>query len=251
MPQYKKDRKRVETQMRKIGVVVVMNKKHVQTPEHMVTTMVELNRAGFIAECTFRIDQAIINEAMAELTKIRAESTSGEPFILGVGSIINPKELDAAIEMGFDMIVAPGNVMGGYGQGKDLIKLCQQADVFSAPAIFTPTELNYFIERDDGLEPDAVKIFPANTHGDSGIKGLLAPYVRDRHANRIIMPTGGVNCETGPKYQAAIAANGFTPVLGMSAPLALVEKTGNPGNPETIKQSLKDFTDNFKPHEPA
>ena len=250
MPEYKKDRKRVDRAMRKIGIVVVMNKKHVKAPEHMVTTMVELNRAGFIAECTFRIDEAILREAMAELTKRRAESPPDQPLLLGVGSIINPKELDAAIEMGFDMIVAPGNVMGGYGQGKDFVKLCQQAEVFSAPGIFTPAELNYFIERDDGLEPDAVKIFPANSHGDSGIKGLLAPYVRDRHANRIIMPTGGVNFETGPKFQAAIASNGYTPVLGMSAPLALVEKSGKAGDRATIKQSLQEFMDKFKPYQP-
>lgn len=250
MPEYKKDRKRVEQAMRKIGIVVVMNKKHVKNPEHMVTTMIELNRAGFIAECTFRIDEGILREAMLELTDRRSESTPDKPFLLGVGSIINPKELDAAIEMGFDMIVAPGNVMGGYGQGKDFVKLCQQADVFSAPAIFTPTELNYFIERDDGLEPDGVKIFPANSHGDSGIKGLLAPYVRERHANRIIMPTGGVNFETGPKYQAAIASAGYTPVLGMSAPLALVEKTGKAGDEGTIRQSLQEFMDKFQPYQP-
>ena len=29
------------------------------------------------------------------------------PFVLGVGSVINPKELESAIDMGFDMIVAP------------------------------------------------------------------------------------------------------------------------------------------------
>ena len=62
------------------------------------------------------------------------------------------------------------------------------------------------------------------------------------------MPTGGVNYETGPFYQQAIAANGYAPVLGMSAPLKLVEKEKSPGHVEVIRQSLEDFKDKFKPY---
>ncbi len=241
MAEYKRDRSRVDKAIRKSGVVVVMNKKHIKNPEHMITTMWEVYQAGYLAECTFRIDKAILAEAMQELTAKRAECPEDNPFILGVGSVINPVELEAALKMGFDMIVAPGNVMGGYGEGKDFVKICQEANVFSAPAIFTPTELQYFIERSDGLEPDAIKIFPADTHGPSGVKGLLAPYVRDRHNGRIIMPTGGVNYETGPKYREAISANGYTPVLGMSAPLKIVQAEQKPGDVETIRRSLAEF----------
>ena len=241
MAEYKRDRNRVDKAIRKSGIVVVMNKKHVQNPEHMITTMQEVYRAGYVAECTFRIDKAILAEAMQELTAKRAKCPEDNPFILGVGSVINPVELEAAVEMGFDMIVAPANVMGGYGEGKDFVKICREANVFSAPAIFTPTELQYFIERPDGLEPDAIKVFPANTHGPSGVKGLLAPYVRQRHNGRIIMPTGGVNYETGPKYQEAISASGYTPVLGMSAPLKVVEQEQKPGDVDTIRRSLDEF----------
>lgn len=241
MAEYKRDRSRVDKAIRKSGVVVVMNKKHIKNPEHMITTMWEVYQAGYLAECTFRIDKAILAEAMQELTAKRTECPKDNPFILGVGSVINPVELEAAVEMGFDMIVAPGNVMGGYGEGKDFVKICQEANVFSAPAIFTPTELQYFIERSDGLEPDTIKVFPAGTHGPSGVKGLLAPYVRNRHNGRIIMPTGGVNYETGRKYQEAISSNGYTPVLGMSAPLKIVEAEQKPGDVETIRRSLTEF----------
>ncbi|MDI6774480.1 MAG: hypothetical protein QME60_03675 [Verrucomicrobiota bacterium] len=110
-----------------------------------------------VAEVTFRIDDTIVREAMKELVKIRAGCPADRPFVLGVGSVINPGELDAAIEMGFDMIVAPANVMGGHGQGVEFARKRRQADVFCAPAILTPTELNYFLERPDGLEPDCVK----------------------------------------------------------------------------------------------
>lgn len=243
---YQRDRSRVDKVLRKSRIVVVMNKKHVKKPEHMITTMREVYLAGYVAETTFRIDEGILREAMQELTKIRANCPESNPFILGIGSVINPKELEAAIEMGFDMIVAPANVMGGYGEGKEFVRLTREANVFSAPAVFTPSELQYFIERDDGLEPDAIKIFPAETYGPNGIKALLAPYARERHSNRIIMPTGGVDHETGPKYIEAITSNGFTPVLGMSAPLKLVEIEGKPGDVETIRKSLSDFNQKFR-----
>jgi len=245
---YQKDRKRVDKMLRKCGVSVVMNRKHVKKPEDMITTMWEVYQAGYIAETTFRIDQGILKEAMKELVKMREEAPADNPFILGCGSVINPRELESAIDMGFDMIVAPANVMGGYGEGKTFVHITRTENVFSSPAIFTPTELQYFIERPDGLEPDAIKIFPAGSHSPSGVKALLAPFVRDRHSGRIIMPTGAVDYETGPKYQEAIISNGYFPVLGMSAPLGLVEKEGKPGDLETIRESLSVFKQKFIPY---
>jgi len=246
MPEYKRERNRVDKVIRKSGIVVVMNKKHIKKPEHMVTTMWEVYRAGYVAECTFRIDQGILKEAMQELTVRRGECPENNPFVLAAGSVINPSELDAAMEMGFDMIVAPANVMGGYGEGKEFVSITREAGVYSAPAIFTPGELQYFIERPDGLEPDAIKVFPAGGHGPGGIKALLAPFVRERHSGRIIMPTGGVNYETGPKYQEAIRTGGFFPVLGMSAPLKLVEKKERPGDAEIIRKSLSEFKERIR-----
>ena len=245
MADYQRDRTKTDAAMRKSGVVVVMNKSHITKPEHMVTTMKAIYEAGYIAEVTFRIEEALLREAMVELVKIQAAGPADNPFILGVGSVINPQELDAAIEMGFDMIVAPANVMGGYGEGKDFIRITREANVFSAPAVFTPSELNYFLERPDGLEPDAIKVFPARSHGPKGLSDLLAPYVRDRHNGRIIMPTGAVNFETGPEYIKVISSRGYTPVLGMSAPLALVAERKKPGDSDTINESLKAFEAKF------
>ena len=245
---YQRDRSRVDAVLRKAGIVVVMNRDHVKKAEDLVTTMWEVYQGGYVAECTFRIDGAIIKEGMQELTKRRESAPADKPFVLGVGSVINPKELAAALEWGFDMIVAPANVMGGYGEGRDFVRIAHAANAFAAPAILSPTELQYFIEREDGLEPDCVKIFPAGVHGPSGVGDLLAPYVRDRHKGRIIMPTGGVNAETGPKFQENITKRGFTPVLGMSAPLNLVGKEKKPGDVDCIRRSLEEFRAAFKPY---
>ena len=245
MGEYKRDRARVDGALRRSGIVVVMNKDHVKKPEDMVLTMQEVYKAGYVAEVTFRIEEAILCEAMQELVKRRAECPTDDPFVLGVGSVINPEELAAAIEMGFDMIVAPANVMGGYGEGKDFVKETRAVNVFSAPAVFTPTEFQYFLERDDGLEPDAFKIFPARSHGPKGVSDLLAPFARERHKGRIIMPTGAVDYQTGPEYVDVISKRGFTPVLGMSAPLALVKDRKKPGDVETIRESLAEFRAKF------
>jgi 2-keto-3-deoxy-6-phosphogluconate aldolase len=242
---YQRNRARVDKALRKSGVVVVMNKDHVKKPEDLVMTMWEVYEAGLVAECTFRIDEGLLREGMKEIVKKREGCPEDNPFVLGVGSIINPKELASAIEMGFDMIVAPATVMGGYGEGKDFVRIAHQANCFVAPAIFTPTELNYFIEREDGLIPDAIKIFPARSHGPKGFADLLAPYVRDRHKGRIIMPTGAVDYETGPQYIQAISSRGYTPVLGMSAPLQLVSDRKKPGDLATVRESLAQFRQKF------
>ena len=244
---YTRNRRHADKVIRDAGIVVVMNRDHIKKPEDMITTVQEVYKAGFVAEVTFRIEESILREGMYELKKLRAAAPAEKPFLLGVGSVINPLELESAIEMGFDMIVAPANVMGGYGPGAEFVKICQENEVFSAPAIFTPTELQYYVERNDGLIPDAIKIFPARSHGPKGLGDLLAPFVRDRHKGRIIMPTGAVDFETGPQYQEAIRKRGFYPVLGMSSPLALIDKEKKPGDPDCIRRSLEDFKNRFRP----
>jgi 2-keto-3-deoxy-6-phosphogluconate aldolase len=245
LTEYLRNSTRVDTALRTSGIVVVMNKDHIKKPEDMIVTMQEVYAAGLVAEVTFRIEESILREGMAELTRIRATMPADKPFVLGVGSVINPKELQSALDMGFDMIVAPANVMGGYGEGSEFVRICQAQGVFTAPAVFTPTEMQYFIEREDGLEPDAIKVFPARSHGPKGMADLLAPFVRDRHKGRIIMPTGAVDFETGPQYQEAISKRGFFPVLGMSSPLALVDKEKKPGDVDCIRRSLAQFREKF------
>ena len=61
------------------------------------------------------------------------------------------------------------------------------------------------------------------------------------------MPTGAVDYETGPLYQEAIRKRGFFPVLGMSSPLALIDKEKKPGDPECIRRSLAEFRQKFIP----
>ena len=245
MAEYRRDPARVDKALREKGVVVVMGKGHARKPEDVINTFEAIYEAGYISEVTFRIEEGILREAMSELTGIREESDPDDPMLLGVGSIINPRELEAAIEMGFDMAVSPDSGMGGFREKIDFVKITRKAEVFGAPAGFTPSELNYWIERDDGLEPDAVKIFNSSVYGPKNLGGLLAPYQRDRHSGRIIMPTGGVNRSTGLEFRENITKRGFYPVLGMSDPLKLVLDKKMPGDPEVLRESLKIFQKEF------
>ena len=245
MSEYIRDPKRVDKILRKIGVVIVMGKDHAKKAGDLINSVKAIYEAGYVAEVTFRIDEGMLREAMSELTKIRAESDPENPMILGVGSVINPEELDKAIEMGFDMAVSPDSGMGGYREKIDFVRITRSAKVFGAPAGFSPSEFSYWIEREDGLEPDAIKIFNSSVYGPKNLGGLLAPYQRDRHAGRIIMPTGGVDRKTGPEFQKNISKYGFFPVLGMSDPLSLVLEKKMQGDPDILRESLVKFKEEF------
>jgi 2-keto-3-deoxy-6-phosphogluconate aldolase len=251
---YTRDPKRVEKLLREKGVVVVMGRDHAKTPQDVINTVQGIYEAGLIAEVTFRIPEGILKEAMAELRRRRADSAKarpGDPMLLGVGSVINPRELETAIEMGFDMIVGPDSGMGGCRERIDFVKIVRSARCFGVPGAFSPSEFAYFLEREDGLEPDGIKIFNASVYGPSGVGALLAPYQRERHNGKMIMPTGGVNVKTGPGFQEQIRKRGYCPVLGMSAPLELVTERKKLGDPDTIRESLAKFKADFQPYKPA
>ena len=250
---YTRDPARVDKALRQKGIVVVMGRDAARTPQDIVHTVEAIYEAGYAIEITFRIPEGMVREAMAELRKRRAETFAvrpNDPMLLGVGSVINPRELDAAIEMGFDMVVGPDSCMGGCREPIEFVRICRAARVFGLPGSFSPGEFAYYLEREDGLEPDGIKIFNSSIYGPSGVGALLAPYQRDRHNGKMVMPTGGVNVKTGAGFQEQIAKRGFFPVLGMSAPLELATERKKPGDMDTLRESLQKFKDEFTPYKP-
>lgn len=251
---YTRDPSRVDKALRQKGIVVVMARDYARNPQDVINTIQAIYEAGYIAEVTFRIPEGIVKEAMSEVRKRREETfrtNPGDPMLVGVGSVINPRELEAAIEMGFDMVVGPDTCMGGCREPIQFVKVVRAAKVFGCPGSFSPSEFSYYLEREDGLEPDAIKVFNASIYGPSGIGALLAPYQRERHKGKMVMPTGGVNLKTGAGFQEQIGKRGFFPVLGMSAPLELVLERKKPGDMDTLGESLKKFKEEFKPYRPA
>ena len=76
MADYQRDPKRVDAALRKSGIVVVMNKSHIETPEHMVTTMKAVYEAGYVAEVTFRICLLYTSPSPRDLSTSRMPSSA-------------------------------------------------------------------------------------------------------------------------------------------------------------------------------
>ncbi len=240
---YSKDRRQVEKSLRERGVIVIMLKAHARRPEDIVTTVAAIHEAGLFPEITYRIDEGIVREAMAEVNRIR--DGFGEPLRVGIGSVTTPAELERSIEMGFDMVVSPDNAFEGFGKKIEFARIAREGNVFSAPGAMTPAEFRYWLVGEGGVAPDAIKVFPASVYGPEGIGGLLDPYQRDIYEGRIVIPTGGVNASNGPEYQRQIRRRGFDAVLAMSAPMAHALKEGVPGDRATIDKSLAAFKRQF------
>ena len=122
------------------------------------------------AEITFRTDAA--------LKAMKLMSENYPDLLLGAGTVLNPKQVDEAIEAGAKFIVSPGF-------NPRVVKYCLEKNILVIPGAITPTE----IERALEFDLNVLKFFPAVPSGGlKMIKALCAPYTNVR-----FMPTGGIN----------------------------------------------------------
>lgn len=106
---------------------------------------------------------------------------------IGIGSVRQRDEAQAALAAGADFIVSPIT-------NTHILEACQQAEVAVMPGAYTPTEIA--TAWDAGA--DVVKVFPARTLGPGYLKDVLAPmpYLK-------LMPTGGVDLKNLQSFFAA------------------------------------------------
>ena len=122
-----------------------------------------------VAEVTFRTAAAV--------ESIRAMSAV-EGVIVGAGTVLNPAQVEQALEAGASFIVSPG-------LRRDVVLAAQAAGIPVLPGAVTPSEI--MAAQELGL--DTVKFFPANVYGGAAaIKALSAPFGSMR-----FVPTGGVS----------------------------------------------------------
>lgn len=121
-----------------------------------------------IAEVTFRTDAA--REAIGVM--------AGRGNILvGAGTVLEPQQVDLAVEAGARFIVSPGT-------SRAVIQRCADHGVLALPGAVTASEVQ--AAREMGLR--SVKFFPADTAGGTAaIRALAAPF-RDM----TFIPTGGI-----------------------------------------------------------
>jgi len=141
-----------------------------------------------VAEVTFRTAAAV--------DSIRAMSAI-EGLIVGAGTVLNPAQVEQAVEAGAAFIVSPG-------LRRDVVFAAQAAGIPVLPGAVTPSEI--MAAQELGL--DTVKFFPANVYGGAAaIKALSAPFGSMR-----FVPTGGVSVSNLSDYLSL----GCVPAVGGS-----------------------------------
>jgi 2-dehydro-3-deoxyphosphogluconate aldolase/(4S)-4-hydroxy-2-oxoglutarate aldolase len=132
-------------------------------------------------EVTMRTPIAL--DVMREMAKV-------EGAVVGAGTVLDPRQLDQALEAGAQFIVSPG-----------LTEPLGKAAIESGVAFLPGTATAADIMRGMDLGLDRFKFFPAETSGGlPALKALAAPF----HTVRFC-PTGGIKFETAGNWLAESA----------------------------------------------
>ena len=122
----------------------------------------------------------------AALDVIRAMSTVPGALV-GAGTVLNPRDLDAAQKAGARFIVSPGLT-------KSLAQAAHKAGIPLLPGIANASD----IMRGLDLGLDHFKFFPAEAAGGlRALKSLAAPFYKARFC-----PTGGITAHTAAEWLA-------------------------------------------------
>ena len=157
------------------GVVAVIR---LRDPE-LVRGVVDALLAGGVTalEITMTVPRAV--ELIAQIAP-----TLPPEFLLGAGTVIDAQTARQVIDAGARFIVSPV-------YKREVIDVCRERGIVSAPGCFTPTEILSAWEAG----ADVVKVFPATALGPGYLKDVLAPLPQVR-----LMPTGGVTKENAGEW---------------------------------------------------
>ncbi len=123
--------------------------------------------------------------AVEAVTAVR--SALGEAVCVGVGTVLEPDQVVAAVAGGAEFVVTPVVRV-------PVIHACANLGVPCACGALTPTEILAAHEAGAGI----VKVFPATVGGPRYIRDVLAPLPFLK-----LLPTGGINAENARDYLAA------------------------------------------------
>ncbi len=146
---------------------------------HSLPVAQALVKGGLPAlEVTLRTEAAL--DVIREMSKC-------EGSFVGAGTVLNEKQLDAAIDAGAKFIVSPGLT-------KPLAKAAIERGIPFLPGIATAAD----IMRGLDLGLDHFKFFPAETSGGiKALKALAAPFYQARFC-----PTGGITEQSASDWLA-------------------------------------------------
>ena len=119
--------------------------------------------------------------------EVMREMASVPGAVVGAGTVLNPKQLDQALEAGAQFIVSPG-----------LTEPLGKAAIASGTALLPGIATAADIMRGLDLGLNRFKFFPASTSGGlPALKALAAPFGGVRFC-----PTGGISAESAPEWLA-------------------------------------------------
>ena len=153
--------------------------------------------------------------------------TFGDEAIVGVGTVIQNDQCQAALDAGAQFVVTPITRTG-------LIPMVQAADRPIMVGAYTPTEAQTAYESG----ADMVKIFPADGLGPKYIKALRAPL-----PHLPIVPTGGVNLDT---MEAFLKAGCIALGVGSSLLTRPIMENNDWGSLTALARQYSDSLENLR-----
>lgn len=144
-----------------------------------LSSAVDLARAllaGGIRALEFTLSNPAAIKALTEVKAAVPEFDGGEA-VIGIGTVLNAAQAQAAIAAGAQFIVAPTTSL-------TTIEACKQMKTAVMPGAFTPTEILTAWEAG----ASAVKVFPARSVGPRYLKDVREPLPFLR-----LIPTGGID----------------------------------------------------------
>jgi 2-dehydro-3-deoxyphosphogluconate aldolase/(4S)-4-hydroxy-2-oxoglutarate aldolase len=125
--------------------------------------------------------------------------------IVGAGTVLNCRDLDAAIAAGAEFIVSPGLT-------ERLAKSARDREIPFLPGVANASDIMAGLD----LGIDRFKFFPAEASGGlKALKALAAPFAQARFC-----PTGGITAATAPDWLAeeAVLCVGGSWLVGKGPP---------------------------------
>lgn len=184
------ERVAITPQLRDTGVAAILR---ADRADHLEAVAHELAGAGITCiELTLTTPGAL--DALARL---RGGGLDAE-VALGMGTVIDAAQADAALDAGADFLVSPG-------VSEEVARAAGARATACYPGAFTPTEVLAAWR----LGAPAVKLFPAPTGGPRHLHAIRGPLPEIP-----LMPTGGVTLEEVEGYVAAGAI-----AVGLGGPL--------------------------------
>ncbi|WP_166425871.1 2-dehydro-3-deoxy-6-phosphogalactonate aldolase [Paraglaciecola sp. 20A4] len=157
------------------------------TPDEVVAVAKALQKEGF------KIIEVPLNSPQPFESIKRLVETFGDELIIGAGTVLSCAQVDEVQKVGGRIMIAP-NV------NPDVIRHAKARGLYSVPGFYTVSEAFSAIEAG----ADGVKLFPADTLGAAGLKGMMVVLPKDVP----VLPVGGVSNETMSGF-VEVGAGGF------------------------------------------